>query len=86
MNLAELSAASQCRVVSAAEENVELQSRLYALGVYPGVTLEVLRFAPTGDPLQVRVGGTLLSIRKREASLIAIDSLMLSTSVGENRD
>ena len=51
MKLAEISAGAQCRVQSAADENKELQSRLYALGVYPGVKLDVLRFAPTGDPV-----------------------------------
>jgi len=50
-----------------------LQSRLYALGLYPGVRVDVLRYAPAGDPMQVRVGGTLLSIRKAEANLISVE-------------
>ncbi|MEJ6516161.1 MAG: FeoA family protein [Pseudomonadales bacterium] len=74
MKLAEISAGAQCRVQSAADENKELQSRLYALGVYPGVKLDVLRFAPTGDPMQVRVGGTLISIRKQEAEHIFVEA------------
>jgi len=74
MKLAEISVGAQCRVQSAADENKELQSRLYALGVYPGVKLDVLRFAPTGDPMQVRVGGTLISIRKQEAEHIFVEA------------
>ena len=75
MTLAELSAQMTCRVIDAAVTNGEMQSRLYALGVYPGVKIDVLRFAPAGDPMQVRVGGTLLSIRKTEASLISVESI-----------
>ena len=56
-------------------EQPDLQSRLYALGLYPGAAVEVLRFAPAGDPMQVRVGATLLSIRKQEAQLVDVESL-----------
>lgn len=74
MKLAEIPAGTHCLVQAAADENKELQSRLYALGVYPGVKLDVLRFAPTGDPMQVRVGGTLISIRKTEAEQIYVEA------------
>lgn len=73
--LAEMKAASRCRVIEALRANPALQGRLYALGLYPGVELSVLRFAPAGDPMQVRVGGTLLSIRKREAQYVTVEEL-----------
>ena len=46
--------------------------RLLSLGIYPGVQIEILRTAPMGDPLQVRSGSTLISIRKREARQIMV--------------
>lgn len=73
MTLSEMTANCQCQVITAAEDNAEIQSRLYALGVYPGVKIEILRFAPTGDPIQIRVGSSLLSIRKNEANLISVE-------------
>jgi ferrous iron transport protein A len=75
MNLAEMRQASQCLVLEAAVDAAEIQSRLYALGLYPGVKVEVLRFAPAGDPIQIRIGSTLLSIRKQEARLIEVEAL-----------
>ena len=75
MTLAELTEKMSCRVIDAAIQNGELQSRLYALGLYPGVRVDVLRFAPAGDPMQIRVGRTLLSIRKAEANLISVESI-----------
>ena len=71
--LSEMKAASRCRVMSASTENRELQSRLYALGLYPGVEVQVLRFAPAGDPMQIKVGSTLLSIRKSEARYVQVE-------------
>lgn len=60
-------------VLDIQSEPAELKSRLYALGVLPGSQLKVLRLAPLGDPIQVRVGGSYLSIRKAEASTIAVE-------------
>ena len=74
MTMAEMKQASKCRVLTAGVGAAEIQSRLYALGLFPGVRVEVLRFAPAGDPIQVRVGATLLSIRKQEATLIEVEA------------
>ena len=76
MTLAEMAVATRCKVVSAADKNSEIQSRLYALGMYPGVDVDILRFAPTGNPIQVRVGATLLSIRKQEATLVEVTDII----------
>ena len=75
MTLAELKQTARCRVLAASADNPELQSRLYALGLYPGVELSVLRFAPAGDPIQIRIGGTLLSIRRQEAKGVFVEEL-----------
>ncbi|HKI73584.1 MAG TPA: FeoA family protein [Pseudomonadales bacterium] len=75
MNLADMNPETRCLVTAAADDNPELKSRLYALGVYPGVEVEVLRYAPAGDPMQIRIGSTLLSIRRREARHILVEDL-----------
>ncbi|MDG2249891.1 MAG: FeoA family protein [Gammaproteobacteria bacterium] len=63
----------RCIVLEIASEPPELRSRLYSLGVIPGATLEILRFAPLGDPMQVKVGGSFISIRKAEAKIIQVE-------------
>ncbi len=47
--------------------------RLVELGVVPGEFLEYLRNAPLRDPLEIRVGASFLSLRRAEASLVAIE-------------
>lgn len=71
--LAQASSGDSCVVLEVHPEPAELKSRLYALGVIPGSNLKVLRLAPLGDPMQVRVGGSYISIRKAEASIIAVE-------------
>ena len=47
--------------------------RLQEMGLLPGTSVTVRRVAPLGDPLELEVRGACLSIRKQEASLIAVD-------------
>lgn len=71
--LASANSGDRCIVMEIAPEPPELKSRLYTLGVIPGSVLELLRFAPLGDPMQVKVGGSFISIRKSEAEIITVD-------------
>jgi len=71
--LAKASIGDSCLVLDVRPEPAELRSRLYALGVLPGSSIKVLRLAPLGDPMQVRVGGSYLSIRKAEADIISVE-------------
>lgn len=47
-----------------------LRQRLIAMGVTPGTWLIVRKFAPLGDPMEIRLRNYNLSIRKRDAALI----------------
>lgn len=53
-------------------EESDLKDRLYEMGVYPEQTIEIVREAPFGDPLIVKVGGQLIMLRRNEADLITI--------------
>ncbi|GAB1263951.1 hypothetical protein NBRC116493_08010 [Aurantivibrio infirmus] len=72
MNLRQAPAGDSFRVTKIDCEG-EILSRLYALGVFPGADVKVLRHAPLGDPIQLKVGRSLISIRKFEAETISIE-------------
>ena len=59
--------------VAGFELRPEQRQRLLELGLTPGVQIEVLRYAPLGDPLEIRVRGYCLSLRKHEAQGILVD-------------
>ena len=50
-----------------------IYQRLLEMGVFEGTTIEVIRRAPLGDPLEVRVHGYNLSVRKTEAVCIQVE-------------
>lgn len=51
----------------------ETHKRIVDMGVTPGTLVEVVRVAPLGDPIDVKVKGYHLSLRKEEAAGIAVE-------------
>ena len=49
-----------------------VRQRLLELGLIRGTVVELIRFAPLGDPMEVRVRGYRLSIRKDEAESVIL--------------
>jgi Fe2+ transport system protein FeoA len=47
--------------------------RIVEMGLVPGTPVEVVRVAPLGDPIEVRVRGFSLSLRKHEAAEVEVD-------------
>lgn len=47
--------------------------RLMEMGMLPGTQIELVRRAPLGDPLELRLRGYALSIRTAEAKLIDVE-------------
>ncbi len=74
MTLAELTQNTPGRITGFTKEG-ETLCRLHSMGVIPGAEARLLRTAPLGDPMQVRIEGTLLSIRKRDARQIQVESV-----------
>jgi ferrous iron transport protein A len=58
--------------VSAVNGNSSITKRLMEMGVVPGVSIRVVKVAPFGCPLEVRVRGFSLAIRRSEAETIEI--------------
>ena len=46
--------------------------RLLEMGVIPGVTVQVIKMAPFGDPIEIRVRGYSLAMRRSEADAIEV--------------
>ncbi|MFM1944358.1 MAG: hypothetical protein RI897_3340 [Verrucomicrobiota bacterium] len=50
----------------------ESRLRLMELGLIVGTPIEVIRSAPLGDPLEIKVRGSHLTLRRHEADLILV--------------
>lgn len=55
-------------------ETDELE-RIEEMGITPGEAIEIVRYAPLGDPIEIKIRGYLLSLRKQEADGIKVKLL-----------
>jgi ferrous iron transport protein A len=62
---------AEARVVSVEGEGA-VARRLMEMGVVPGAPVCVIKAAPLGDPIEVRVRGYHLALRRAEAQTIQV--------------
>jgi ferrous iron transport protein A len=72
-NLKDLSVGDSGRITGFGEGSKAYRRKLLSLGLTPGTELEVTRYAPMGDPVEIRVRGFSLSLRKDEAASLLVD-------------
>lgn len=50
------------------------QARLMEMGLLVGTVVELIRFAPLGDPVEIKVRGYNLSLRRHDADQILVNT------------
>ena len=71
MTLTNLPKGANAKVVSVSGDNA-ITRRLMEMGVVPGVSVKVIKSAPFGDPIEIRLRGYSLAVRKSEADTIEV--------------
>jgi len=59
--------------IVAHEAKGSVRQRLLDLGLIPPSEFEVVRYAPLGDPIEVRVGSNSIVLRRSEAKTVKIE-------------
>jgi len=72
--LNQLRQGQRARVVSVAGEDGIVQ-RLLEMGLVDGEEIEVLGFAPLGDPMEILLRDYRLSLRRHEAAGVTVEPL-----------
>ena len=52
-----------------------IRRRLFDMGVTPGAEITLRKKAPLGDPIEVKLRGYELTLRKTEAELVTMDRI-----------
>lgn len=81
MKISDLKQGETATVIGFVGSDRGYRHRLLAMGLTPGVRISLLRVAPLGDPIEIRVRGYSLSLRKEEAAVLQIRSV-----VGDEND
>lgn len=74
VSLSQLSVGQKARICDFVVESDDYE-RIEEMGVTPGEQVEVIRYAPLGDPIEIKIRGYCLSLRKEEAELIQVEVL-----------
>jgi ferrous iron transport protein A len=61
---------SAAAIVAEIKVPAEQRGRLLEMGLLVGTPVQLVRFAPLGDPVEIRVRGYNLTLRKHEAEQI----------------
>ena len=72
--LTELSVGEHARV-SKINGSDQISQRLMEMGLTPGVDVSVIGTAPLGDPLELKLRGYRLGVRRSEAERVEVESI-----------
>ncbi len=65
----------QKAIIRAIGDLGELKDRLTELGVLCGEPVQIVRIAPLGDPLEIRIGDEHLALRREDAEKIEVEAI-----------
>ncbi len=74
MTLDELKPGDKARIVEVRGDD-EAADRLMEMGLVEETSLEVVRFAPMGDPIEIAVRGYHLTLRRVEAKNVEVEKI-----------
>jgi ferrous iron transport protein A len=74
-SLKDLPVGSHARVAGYNQGGQSYRRKLLSMGLTTGVELVLVRVAPMGDPVEVRVRGSSISLRKTEAEAVQVETL-----------
>ena len=72
ISLKELKAGQKGKVIKISGDG-SVHRRILDMGIVKGVEIEMERVAPLGDPVEVKIKGYHLSLRKNEAANIYVE-------------
>jgi len=81
--LAELKVGERARVRGFKSGCMAYQLRLLAMGVVPEAELTILRVAPLGDPIQLKIQNFSICLRRKEADILELERVGCVASMPE---
>ncbi len=73
MKIKEMNPGDKGIVVGYEKVNKDLRNKLLSMGLTKRIELEVVKFAPLGDPVEIKLRGFNLTLRKAEADILNLE-------------
>jgi ferrous iron transport protein A len=75
MRISDLKIGQSARVLKLAVTDRLYRQKLIAMGIIPGTLVQMAGIAPLGDPIEIKVRGVMVCLRKEEANIIQIEEI-----------
>jgi ferrous iron transport protein B len=86
VRLDQLQIGQRGRILTVGGDNVALRQHMLDMGLIPGTVVEVTRFAPLGDPMQIKLHSFALTLRLEDASKLEVRLLEGDVSEEEGNE
>jgi ferrous iron transport protein A len=73
MQLKDLVPGDKAKVLALSKNDMHYRRKLLTMGLTPGTELTVVRMAPMGDPIEIKLRGFCMTLRKAEAEAMTIE-------------
>ena len=74
-SLSDLRVGDRAKVLDFGDGTSSYRRKLLSMGILPGVEINIARVAPMGDPVEIRLRGFSMSLRKDEAASLRVEKL-----------
>ena len=86
MTLADLSIGKDAIIITVDGNDKALRKHILDMGLTPGTEITMVKVAPMGDPIEIRVRGYELTLRKADAEFISVDDVHDMHACVKNRN
>ena len=76
LSLSALKVGDRAKILGFKAGNVSYQQRLLSMGLVPKLEFTVVRVAPLGDPVEIKIRNFFLCLRKDEADILELEQLL----------
>jgi ferrous iron transport protein A len=75
LSLRDMALGDKGKVVGFQPGNKNYRKKLLAMGLTPGTEFSITRYAPLGDPVEIKVRGYSMSLRQDEAATLLVEKI-----------
>ncbi len=75
LTIRDLHVGDEAKITGFSQCDPHYRQKLLAMGLLPGSVIKLTCIAPLGDPVQVVIRGSVLSLRKAEASVLKLEKI-----------
>jgi ferrous iron transport protein A len=75
LSLGDLKVGENGKVLGFNDGEKPYRRKLLAMGLTPGTSFRITRYAPLGDPVEIKIRGFSLSLRRNEANALLVEKV-----------